>query len=441
MEKATKRGREESEASSGDPQRHNKIVRRDSERNKYRGFSLQHLDDDAASIIIPEEEASISPQSFFDRYVALRRPCIIKGLQKRSSNPSLFLQELVEVAGDQHVQVERRFNRTESFGQNRTPSRQLLMTVSDFVERIQQEDGDLYYLSTQEGPNEDAFQVPCKQLLEKDIIPDNINLAGNLLLHSCNLWIGRPREGSSSSSGLHNDFHDNFYLLKHGVKHVRLFSPDCAPCMYLHGEIDQIHSNGLVSYVGSETRADGVPIDALLSLEGEDRSSEHASDNDENGEDEEDGAVFFGKGFKSDSDSEGSLHFEAGRDDFDEIMAKDKGLIESADTKVITTDDTKRPDSFSKIDVEALQDATIIADKFPQLSACRECIVTLKEGQTLFLPAGWFHEFTSGTDMKGAKYHAAFNYWYHPPDSLNNFEQPYSDREFWNEQRRRNEQK
>jgi hypothetical protein len=184
-----------------------------------------------------------------------------------------------------------------------------------------------------------------------------------------------------------------------------------------------------------------VPIDALLSLEGEDGSSEHASDNDENGEDEEDGAVFFGKGFKSDSDSEGSLHFEAGRDDFDEIMAKDKGLIKSADTKVITTDDTKRPDSFSKIDVEALQDATIIADKFPQLSACRECIVTLKEGQTLFLPAGWFHEFTSGTDMKGAKYHAAFNYWYHPPDSLNNFEQPYSDREFWNEQRRRNEQK
>ena len=114
------------------------------------------------------------------------------------------------------------------------------------------------------------FKYRVSSFWKRESFLTTLILAGNLVLHSCNLWIGKPREGSSSSSGLHHDFHDNFYLLKHGVKQFRLFSPDCASCMYLHGEIDRIHSNGLISYVGSETRADGVPLDALVTLEGED---------------------------------------------------------------------------------------------------------------------------------------------------------------------------
>ena len=72
--------------------------------------------------------------------------------------------------------------------------------------------------------------------------------------------------------------------------------------------------------------------------------------------------------------------------------------------------------------------------------------VTLKEGEMLWLPAGWFHEVTSASSRstpahggnggggRGAEPaapggHLAMNYWFHPPDSAD-FEAPYSGK-FW----------
>eukprot|EP01033_Poteriospumella_lacustris_P013655 gene13655-9782_t len=48
------------------------------------------------------------------------------------------------------------------------------------------------------------------------------------------------------------------------------------------------------------------------------------------------------------------------------------------------------------------------------------------EGEMLFIPAGWFHEVKS----QGSEGHIAFNYWFHPPDQLDNFDKPYSS-DFW----------
>ena len=83
-------------------------------------------------------------------------------------------------------------------------------------------------------------------------------------------------------------------------------------------------------------------------------------------------------------------------------------------------------------------------------------------GDMLYIPAGWYHEvFSLGTGNEYLMYfetpfssmldlfpafttymdigmeisaggggHMAFNYWFHPPDDLSNFEQPYSSK-FW----------
>lgn len=209
--------------------------------------------------------------------------------------------------------------------------------------------------------------------------------------------------------------------------------------MYLNGEIDRVYPNGLISYVGSETRADGVPIGSLEEQHGEGGNS--ASDNDSGGEEEE--GVFFGKGFDDNtSDSGKSDDFgETSHDDYDEIMANDEGSKKPAATKKeATAEDTKRPNSFSKIDVATLNDASAIAYKFPRFSACRQSIVELKKNQTLYLPAGWFHEVTSQDETKGS-YHTALNYWFHPPDSLDRFEQPYKDRRFWREEAKQRQHK
>jgi quercetin dioxygenase-like cupin family protein len=61
--------------------------------------------------------------------------------------------------------------------------------------------------------------------------------------------------------------------------------------------------------------------------------------------------------------------------------------------------------------------------------------VTIKAGEMLFIPAGWFHEVRSTGGGKVG--HLALNYWFHPPDG-STFEKPYTS-DFWvNDWKRRN---
>ncbi|KAI1787097.1 Clavaminate synthase-like protein [Ganoderma leucocontextum] len=66
-------------------------------------------------------------------------------------------------------------------------------------------------------------------------------------------------------------------------------------------------------------------------------------------------------------------------------------------------------------------------------------VVELSAGEMLYLPASWWHEVTStsgpsssGDSVKGgADIHMAFNYWFYPPNALDNFEAPYEDCLIW----------
>lgn len=368
--------------------------------HQYKGFSFQTKD---AKLEIPKEPATIDAKTMFQNYISKRRPCLLDGLPPTSASGKPLsipaTKDLVQCTGT--VQVEKRTSQDETYGQNRTPARQVEMSVQEFVQALETPEGNLLYLSTQDTDEEGPFQTPCNELVQNGSMEATVPYSGNLVLYSANLWMGKSNR--ASSSGLHHDYHDNFYLLLQGTKRFRLFSPDCAPNMYTHGDLDCIHENGRISYVGSETRADGVPLD----------------DDDDDDDEEE---VVLGNGFdyKSDGeDDDDDDDFEENneKDDFDDMVGKDNGDDE----------EEERPNSFSRIDLSKSDNDT----SFPLFKNCREATVELKAGQCLYLPAGWFHEVTSfGGDKTTGRTHMALNYWYHPPDALDNYESPYKYR-YW----------
>jgi Cupin-like domain len=56
--------------------------------------------------------------------------------------------------------------------------------------------------------------------------------------------------GSSSTSGLHHDHHDNLYILLRGRKRFRLWSPNDTQNMYTYGTVAKVHPNGRINYTG-----------------------------------------------------------------------------------------------------------------------------------------------------------------------------------------------
>lgn len=125
----------------------------------------------------------------------------------------------------------------------------------------------------------DAIPPPCTELLSD--FPLRPRILGNLLpqqgplfmFHllpqsvpyksiSVNLWLGNSSDGTSS--GLHHDYHDNLYILLRGKKTFTIFSPADAHSMYTYGKIRQQWPNGLITYKGRPTRADGAGGSNLL---------------------------------------------------------------------------------------------------------------------------------------------------------------------------------
>ncbi|KAL3925378.1 MAG: hypothetical protein SGARI_005854, partial [Bacillariaceae sp.] len=336
--------------------------------NEYEGYSLQK-DTRATTTIDVVDPSAISPAAFFDQYVRQRKPCVLNGLSPGKDNSdgrvSVSRQLLEDVAGDKTIQVEKRFSLEENFGQNRTSKRQVQLTIRDFLKKLLDCDGEdnscknksnnnnnnnkseLYYWSTQED-TDDPYNVPCRQLLDQGHIPSSIPHAGNLILSSCNMWMGASKDGASS--GLHHDYHDNFYLLLQGRKRFRLLSPDCAPALHVYGTIEHIFPNGRISYVGNETRADGVPLKELANA-----FEDNESDDDDDDDDEEE--IVIGGGFDYVSDEEGNgADFDTSdnqNDDFDEIMGLNAGDAVAGQDLVASPSkdalDDDQPDSFSRI--------------------------------------------------------------------------------------------
>jgi hypothetical protein len=376
--------------------------------------------------VLDRIEPTMDPAEFFAKYVSQRRPCILTSLPGGVHGKALSVtpDTLVQVSGDCKVQVEKRPDANQHFGQNRTAERQVVWTVKDLVERLRGPDRELYYLSTQQQEEveeeEQQYPVPCRQLLDNGHILPSLPLAGNLILQSCNIWMGAA---TSSASGLHHDYHDNFYLLMAGRKQFRLYAPAEAEKMSLYGSIQRIHHNGLISYESNPSRADGAP---LVEEGKEDDDDDGDSDDDDDNDDDSEEEVVLGKGFdyQSDSDEEGDEAAFCGQevDDYDDLVAAEDEASAGGDPKTATDHNPGHPDHFSSIDPTNSK----LSEQYPDFESCQECIVDLDAGQCLYLPAGWFHFVTSSCESKNP--HLALNYWYHPPDQLDRFGVPYTER-------------
>ena len=103
----------------------------------------------------------------------------------------------------------------------------------------------------------------------------------------------------------------------------------------------------------------------------------------------------------------------------------------SSSNSIETEIDKSSPKNFSKIDNSALSQVEI-DQRFPLFKEAQPQKIEfeLEAGQMLYLPCGWFHEVKSVNATDDT--HLAFNYWFHPPDKLDNFEHPYST-SFWKE--------
>ena len=387
--------------------------------NFYAGYTFN---DKEHPPVLDRVPPNISAQRFFQQYVAQRRPCVLTGLPDVNDDKPLQLTPdmLRQVAGSSKVQVEKRPDTQQLFGQNRTSQRQVSMTVQDFCDCLKGPDRALYYLSTQQQPaanieaRDEPFAAPCRQLLDAGYITATLPVAANLILSSCNLWMGAAL---ASSSGLHHDYHDNLYLLLHGRKQFRLYAPCDAEAMHVYGSIQCVHANGLISYQSNPCRADGSPL--LEDDNDEDRHNDDGSDDDDDDSDEEE--VVLGKGFdyqSDDSDDKGDATFGQDEvDDYDDLVAAEEEEDASDNG---ATNATRRPDHFSPIDPSSKQDV----EQYPSYAKCRECIVELEAGQCLYIPAGWFH-FVTSSCVQSTNPHMALNYWYHPPDRLDRCDNPY----------------
>ena len=112
--------------------------------------------------------------------------------------------------------------------------------------------------------NNHKFQTPCQQLTQSKLLDPTLDWAGNLILESCNLWMGCTATTVGSCPGLHREYHDNFCLLFQGSKEFRLYSPDAALYVPMHGDVDLVYPNGVISYIGNETLPAGRPASSNM---------------------------------------------------------------------------------------------------------------------------------------------------------------------------------
>ena len=379
-----------------------------------------------------------SPQAFYEDYIACRKPCILTNhcLLPETATTTLSGEQLQQVAGQVRVQVERRVELDASFGQNRTTDAQVVMTISELFDLWKKDPKHqaLFYLSTQEKDHDDEdntndpFYGPCRALINHGLLPTSLPLAGNLQLESCNLWMGMAQ---GSSSGLHHDFHDNFYLLTNGQKQFRLYAPSEVAVMGTFGELHQLYENGLISYRSEPLRSDGVP---LRMVDEHGKNSHGEDEEDVESEDDED-SVVLGKGFdykssNDDEENDGDALAESGLDDFDQVAHSAEETKTGNEKHQEEVQHVRRPDSFSAIDPTLPKQS--IQRLHPDFGTATECIVDIKAGEALYLPASWFHCVTSSTGPD--KLHMAINFWYYPPNQLDNFDMPYAEN-LWKNQR------
>lgn len=419
-----------------------------------------------APVII--DDTVVDAKTFYNEFVQPRLPAKFSHTLRDADwqGNNLWTNDyLRRKSGDAKVRVEHRNSVTDSFGQGK----ELEMTFGSFLDSLHDE---TYYLTTQEltysPEGQPSLTSPPVDGLVGDF-PFRPLVMGNLIPQNYNLWFGSSKQ--PSTSGLHHDYHDNLYILLRGEKHITLFSPHEAAAMYTYGDIARIHPNGRINYKGQLTNPDGSDPSSMASVQATaalNAATKLLAEDEEEGERQIEDALealldaeMDGEGGDEEEDDEDEEEeIEEGDDEEERDAIFDAALLPGKSTSAtnpsnfsrvntaLPLDELKRlfplfhdlitqhtpsshqPDSVSGSGSSSRPGTGTDSGKkrtapTDQPSPCFE--VTVKAGEMLYIPAGWFHEVRSSGG--GAEGHMAFNYWFHPPDG-SSFEEPYST-DFW----------
>jgi hypothetical protein len=409
---AGKRKREEEDATA-----HPELL------NEYAGFVTTSAADAAAAVEVVDA-GEVTPEGLFKDYIAARKPCLIRGRLTGGGECWNLMDKwtgsyLRDKAGGCRVRVEHRKSSGDRFGQGNERS----MSFAEFLDAVDAGDDSLY-LSAQNLPVDETGRpnivTPPLSELRSDF-PLRPSLLGNLVPSNVNLWMGLSKEGAGSNSGLHVDFHENLYVLLRGRKQFKLFCPRDAAQMYTVGKVVRVHPNGRINFEGLPTEADGRDLAAERALDAARRLDEAAARADaadqEDGNDSDDQAI--------EDALEAVLEAECGNleeEDDDEDEEEDDDVIESALADG-TSSEPITPPNFSRVDLSLPRER--LDQEFPGFSDLVSISVEVKAGESIYIPAGWYHSVTSmgaGADEKTGgqqqavgsaqpSVHMAFNIW------------------------------
>jgi hypothetical protein len=454
-------------------------------------------------LAVPVADCSVTPAEFFARFVATRTPALIRGHfadKQWLLSRDWSLDWFDSVAPAAEIKVEVRKDSAAGFGEGR----EVCMNVRELCRQLRAGKETLYMTTQDLEYDSDGRPrvVGSPVTLLTDHFPLRPALAGHLVPANINLWVGASRDGASS--GLHHDFHDNFYCLLRGKKRFRLLSPADTPLLRAVGSITRVHPNGRIEYEGEPVNADGSCVGADVAMEASERQLRAARDLEfaQSSADPSDPAsmerlraaeaameaamdemLMAEEGsFSSEEDEPGGgltdwEHEDVEVDD-DEAAAAMASLLDQAASrsKRARSDDPAdsvpaakhpkfAPDSLPAAQPPPKNFSKINLDFSPLPSGVSMLEVEVHAGDILYLPCGWFHEVTSFNSPipatgappsssptasacllghqqtldllraaersgdRGVAYHAAFNFWFHPP-TTSDFASPYSS-SFW----------
>ena len=374
----------------------------------------------AGSSSIPAAPADIAS---LWAHVAARTPVVLLAGRGAADHPAasaspqhqhlltLTPAALAAAAGHVAVAVETRAGADASFGQGT----QAALPFGVALARLAADHS--LYLSAQAPPRPGRgnLPVPVGELAlalatpspaaPGGLIPVRPALAGGLVLAALNLWVG----GAAAASRLHADAHDNLLGVVAGVKTVTLFPPRAVGDLATVGRPVRVWPNGRLVFAGEGEGAgpDGACEAGLA--EAAARAAQRA-------------AVAAVEGGGTDAEEEAALEaaLEAGVDGLDDFGEEEE---EEEGNRPSTT-----PPTFSRADLA--RPASVRA-AFPAFPWSLGRTVALTPGQTLYIPAGWFHFVQSAPEKRGrrggrqpaspspgwAGLHCAVNHWFHPPDA------------------------
>eukprot|EP00923_Selenidium_pygospionis_P037389 GHVN01065480.1.p1 GENE.GHVN01065480.1~~GHVN01065480.1.p1 ORF type:complete len:577 (-),score=150.91 GHVN01065480.1:228-1958(-) len=399
---------------------------------------------------------TITPESFFNDYISKRIPVVVTQVLDQGSEFSSMSRwasqsYLSEVSGSATVKAERSVemdNPTHSYGHGERSD----MSFDTFLKEVM---GGCLYMTTYPVRHTlrslVALAGPPVIHLTNDF-PHRPAIAGSLVPFLYSLWIGHCSPPAWSCTGLHHDYHDNFYVIVSGRKEFRLFSPTTS--LPTVGERVKTYENGRICY-DHNTREDGANTLNVLQWKIDQSHSRLTSlKHRAIGLTSSDPSL---KNIKQQIKAE-----EANLDkmldvqlDSPEAFSEEDDFLddEQADPSNIsnTTDfsssgNLTNPPHFCTVSTrgENKEKETDKINKSTNNSKLNSLLneylsVVIEPGDLLYLPAGWFHEVLSQSQQeseswnkqeKGPAPHIAFNYWFHPPVSLGTFTSPYEDN-YW----------